>query len=42
MTLLCAELATLDGYLPGLDKYLAGFPLLELATPGDGALAVHL
>jgi alkylation response protein AidB-like acyl-CoA dehydrogenase len=38
MNLLRAERDTLDGYLPGLDKYLSEFPLLELERPGGGAL----
>ena len=40
MTLLRTERDTLDEYLPGLDKYLSGIPLLELETPGSGALAM--
>ena len=39
MNLLRAERDTLDGYLPGLDKYLSEIPLLELEQPGNGALA---
>ena len=39
MNLLRAERDTLDGYIPGLDKYLSEIPLLELETPGHGALA---
>ena len=38
MTLLQAERDTLDSYLPGLDKYLQDTPLLELESPGAGAL----
>ena len=38
MNLLRAERDTLDGYLPGLDKYLSEIPLLELEKPGNGAL----
>ncbi len=38
MNLLRAERDTLDGYIPGLDKYLSEIPLLELETPGNGAL----
>jgi alkylation response protein AidB-like acyl-CoA dehydrogenase len=40
MILLRTERDTLDEYLPGLDKYLSGVPLLELETPGSGALAI--
>ena len=40
MILLRTERDTLDEYLPGLDKYLSGIPLLELETPGSGALAM--
>ena len=36
--LLRRERATLDSYLPGLDKYLADAGLLELEKPGCGAL----
>jgi alkylation response protein AidB-like acyl-CoA dehydrogenase len=39
MNLLRAERDTLDGYLPGLDKYLSETQLLELERPGNGALA---
>jgi alkylation response protein AidB-like acyl-CoA dehydrogenase len=39
MKLLRAERDTLDGFLPGLDKYLSEIPLLELERPGSGALA---
>jgi alkylation response protein AidB-like acyl-CoA dehydrogenase len=38
MNLLRAERDTLDGYIPGLDKYLSEIPLLELEKPGGGAL----
>src|ERR1700733_12683208 len=38
MNLLRAERDTLDGYIPGLDKYLSEIPLLELERPGNGAL----
>jgi alkylation response protein AidB-like acyl-CoA dehydrogenase len=38
MNLLRAERDTLDGYIPGLDKYLSEIPLLELETPGHGTL----
>jgi alkylation response protein AidB-like acyl-CoA dehydrogenase len=38
MNLLRAERDTLDGYIPGLDKYLSEIPLLELEKPGHGAL----
>jgi len=38
MNLLRSERETLDDYLPGLDKYLSDIPLLELETPGSGAL----
>ena len=38
MNLLRAVRDTLDGYLPGLDKYLSEIPLLELEKPGNGAL----
>lgn len=38
MTLLRTERDTLEAYLPGLDKYLCDTPLLELETPGAGAL----
>jgi alkylation response protein AidB-like acyl-CoA dehydrogenase len=33
-----AEREVLDSFLPGLDKYLADTPLLELEKPGNGAL----
>jgi alkylation response protein AidB-like acyl-CoA dehydrogenase len=39
MNLMRAERDTLDGYIPGLDKYLSEIPLLELEQPGHGALA---
>jgi alkylation response protein AidB-like acyl-CoA dehydrogenase len=39
MTLMRTERDTLERYLPGLDKYLRDTPLLELETPGAGALA---
>ncbi len=39
MTLMRTERDTMDGYLPGLDKYLSEIPLLELEKPGHGALA---
>jgi len=32
------ERDTLDSYIPGLDKYLSGIPLLDLEQPGNGAL----
>jgi alkylation response protein AidB-like acyl-CoA dehydrogenase len=38
MNLLRTERDTLDAYIPGLDKYLAEIPLLELERPGHGAL----
>jgi alkylation response protein AidB-like acyl-CoA dehydrogenase len=38
MNLLRTERDTLDGYIPGLDKYLSEIPLLELEKPGNGAL----
>jgi alkylation response protein AidB-like acyl-CoA dehydrogenase len=38
MNLLRAERETLDGFIPGLDKYLSEIPLLELEQPGNGAL----
>jgi alkylation response protein AidB-like acyl-CoA dehydrogenase len=38
MNLLRAERDTLDGYIPGLDKYLSEIPLMELEKPGNGAL----
>ena len=38
MNLLRTERDTLDTYIPGLDKYLAEIPLLELEQPGHGAL----
>jgi alkylation response protein AidB-like acyl-CoA dehydrogenase len=38
MTLLRAERATLEQYLPGLDDYLRQIPLLDLEQPGNGAL----
>jgi alkylation response protein AidB-like acyl-CoA dehydrogenase len=38
MNLMRAERDALDGYLPGLDKYLSEIPLLELEKPGQGAL----
>jgi alkylation response protein AidB-like acyl-CoA dehydrogenase len=38
MTLLRTERDTLEAFLPGLDKYLRDTPLLELETPGAGAL----
>jgi alkylation response protein AidB-like acyl-CoA dehydrogenase len=38
MKLLRTERDTLDGYIPGLDKYLSEIPLLELEKPGNGAL----
>ncbi len=40
MALLRIERDTLDTYIPGLDKYLSETPLLELETPGSGALAM--
>ena len=40
MNLLRTERDTLDGYIPGLDKYLSDRPLLELEQPGDGALQI--
>jgi len=39
MSLLRAERDTLERYLPGLDDYLRGIPLLELEKPGSGSLA---
>ena len=39
MNLLRTERETLDAYMPGLDKYLAEIPMLELEQPGNGALA---
>jgi len=39
MNLLRAERDTLEDFLPGLDKYLAEIPLLDLEKPGSGALA---
>jgi len=39
MNLLRAERDALDAFIPGLDKYLSEFPLLELERPGNGALA---
>jgi len=39
MNLLRAEREALDGFIPGLDKYLSEIPLLELERPGSGALA---
>ena len=41
MNLLRTERDTLDAYIPGLDKYLAEIPLLELEQPGHGALDAH-
>jgi len=38
MSLLRTERATLDDFIPGLDKYLSETPLLELEKPGSGAL----
>lgn len=38
MNLLTRERATLDRLIPGLDKYLAARPLLDLEQPGSGAL----
>ena len=38
MNLLRTERDTLDAFIPGLDKYLAEIPLLELEQPGSGAL----
>jgi alkylation response protein AidB-like acyl-CoA dehydrogenase len=38
MTLLRTERDSLERYLPGLDKYLKDTPLVELETPGAGAL----
>jgi len=38
MNLLRTERDTLDGYIPGLDKYLSDIPLLELEKPGNGML----
>jgi len=38
MNLLRTERDTLNAYIPGLDKYLAEIPLLELEQPGRGAL----
>jgi alkylation response protein AidB-like acyl-CoA dehydrogenase len=40
MTWLDKERSTLEHYLPGLDKFLADRPLLELEKPGNGALDV--
>jgi alkylation response protein AidB-like acyl-CoA dehydrogenase len=40
MTIMRRERATLEDYLPGLDKYLADRPLEELEAPGNGALEV--
>jgi len=40
MNLLLTERDTLDGYIPGLDKYLSDSPLLELEKPGNGALQI--
>src|SRR5579863_2805330 len=39
MNVLRTERETMDGYFPGLDKYLSEVPLLELERPGNGALA---
>jgi alkylation response protein AidB-like acyl-CoA dehydrogenase len=38
MNLLRTERATLDDFIPGLDKYLSDIPLLELEKAGSGAL----
>jgi alkylation response protein AidB-like acyl-CoA dehydrogenase len=38
MNLLSTERDTLEGYIPGLDKFLGEVPLLELEKPGNGAL----
>ena len=38
MNLLRTERDTLDSYIPGLDSYLSGIPLLALEQPGNGAL----
>ncbi len=38
MNLLRTERDTLDGYIPGLDKYLSENQLLKLEKPGNGAL----
>ena len=38
MNLMRTERDTLDSYIPGLDKYLSGIPLLDLEQPGHGAL----
>jgi len=38
MNLMRTERDTLDSYIPGLDKYLSGIPLLDLEQPGNGAL----
>ena len=38
MNLMRTERDTLDSYIPGLDKYLNGIPLLDLEQPGNGAL----
>jgi alkylation response protein AidB-like acyl-CoA dehydrogenase len=38
MNLLRTERDTLEGYIPGLDKFLGEVPLLELEKPGNGAL----
>jgi alkylation response protein AidB-like acyl-CoA dehydrogenase len=38
MNLLRVERDTLDGFLPGFDKYLSEIPLLDLERPGNGAL----
>jgi alkylation response protein AidB-like acyl-CoA dehydrogenase len=38
MNLLRTERDTLEGYIPGLDKFLSEVPLLELEKPGNGAL----
>ncbi|MGI8806997.1 MAG: acyl-CoA dehydrogenase [Acidimicrobiales bacterium] len=40
MSFLGTSRATLDRYLPGLDKQLVGVPLLDLEKPGNGGLAM--
>lgn len=38
MKFLAAERETLEAFLPGLEKFLADTPLLQLESPGNGAI----